>query len=631
MWVDTYIFNKAVHNLSSLNIPNNILKYLGFGIKFVPKPPAKPDLILPSFKDFSRRIRIKELFKNKDDSKSGFNPTFHVKSNWVPPISRNINIEQGLKDLYQNLTPLLDTNNSTNHNKGLNNIIPKHVNDFICNPDILIKPSDKNLGLTIVDMSWYLEEGHKQLSDIKFYTKLAPHHFDDINYTLRDVIRNGQNLISNLRLCPDNPFVTEQILKFLSHCLQTNRTVPTFHLIPKIHKNPIAGRPIVPSHSWITTGFSIFLDSLFQKVIPNLEYIIKDTKSLITTLESLDIPSDNSNIWLVTGDITSMYTNLPTTPLAFNTVLSAMKDYLPMSLQVRRLLRRVIEYVMYNNYFRFGTNNFRQCSGIAMGTPCAPSFANILMHVTEKSYFGSPHCEFKPLFYGRYIDDIFFIFKGTATQLNSFVQSFDTHRAYSDRLKITWTYSQDSIEFLDLVIHSKPGKLLLSTHQKALNKYLYIPFCSYHPKDNKTGFIKAELIRYIRNSSTYTAFAIMAKKFFARLRTRGYPPRYLLWVFSKVHYQDRSKYLEPSTSSYDPFMVPFVTTYNPIWESSYLKRGLRNFVKRNPTYKPMVSFKRNKTIGDILNKANALKLNRLRKRVRHTSSTQRCVRARRGP
>lgn len=569
------------------------------------------------------------MFKNKDDSQSNFNPTFHLKSNWIPPTSTNPNIEKGLLQVKASIMPLNYRNHYASHLNGLNHIIPKHVNDFILHPDIVIKPSDKNLGLTIVNMSWYRREGYTQLSDKRFYTRLPKGTFDDVDTSLDHVFRQAASLNNYLTLFYNTPISSPQISRYLSHCFANDRTVPTFHLIPKIHKTPVTGRPIVPSHSWVTTGFSVYLDSLFQKVLPHLEYIIKDTKSLINTLESLTLPSDPSYTWLVTGDVSSMYTNLPTNKLAYDTILHIMKDHIDFTQDQHTalILGEVLKFVMENNYFTFGEYNFRQCSGIAMGTPCAPSYANILMHFTEKSYFESSYCEFKPLFYGRYIDDIFFVFKGTELQLKSFLDSFDTHRVYNDKLKITWTYSQDSIEFLDLVIHSKPGKLQLSTHQKALNKYLYIPFSSYHPKDNKIGFIKAELIRYIRNSSTYSAFTNMAKRFFVRLRTRGYPPRFLLWVFSQVHYHDRSKYLEPSQSTYNPFQVPFVTTYNPIWEAPHLQRGLRKFVKLNPTYRPIVSFKRNKNIGDIIHKANAHKLRPRRVRVLSTSGdTQRRVR-----
>ncbi|KAI9310193.1 hypothetical protein BX666DRAFT_1820927, partial [Dichotomocladium elegans] len=82
----------------------------------------------------------------------------------------------------------------------------------------------------------------------------------------------------------------------------------------------------------------------------------------------------------------------------------------------------------------------------------------------------------------------------------------------------------------------------------------------------KKGFIKAELIRYVRNSSTVEAFETMVRKFFFRLRQRGYPPRLLLYIFSQVRYADRQKYLESSVSLRDNQILPFVTDFNPVWE-----------------------------------------------------------------
>jgi hypothetical protein len=35
--------------------------------------------------------------------------------------------------------------------------------------DIVIKPTDKNLGLVIMDMTWYVSEAHRQLSDPLVY------------------------------------------------------------------------------------------------------------------------------------------------------------------------------------------------------------------------------------------------------------------------------------------------------------------------------------------------------------------------------------------------------------------------------------------------------------------------------
>lgn len=52
-----------------------------------------------------------------------------------------------------------------------------------------------------------------------------------------------------------------------------------------------------------------------------------------------------------------------------------------------------------------------------------------------------------------------------------------------------------------------------STFQKPLNKYLYIPFESFHPSSNKKAFIKGELMRYARNSSSFNSFHDTREKF----------------------------------------------------------------------------------------------------------------------
>jgi hypothetical protein len=498
-----------------------------------------------------------------------------------------------------------------------NQVIPKNFNDFIYHPDILIKPSDKNLGLTILDKKWYVDEGLNQLSDQSFYR--GPLTEDIVKFPtifIDRISRQANKLISRLN---NSPLTTPQHIKYLKHCILTKRTIPTFHLLPKIHKTPIKGRPIVPSHSWLTTGFSVWIDSILQKILPELDIIIKDTKSLIIQLEKVILPP--GEIWLVTGDVSSMYTNIPTNTTTYQSLSNFISSKLSLTPCEKTLLEQTFRFIMANNYFEFNGSYYKQVNGIAMGTACAPAFANLFMYLAERKFFDDNASQTLPIYYGRYIDDIFMIFKGTHSELQSFLNKFDSTRPYHNELKITWQFSPMSIEFLDLVVHVQRDKnrIEFSTHQKPLNKYLYVPFCSYHPRDSKTGFIKAELIRYVRNSSTYHSFATIAKKFFTRLRARGYPPRYLIWVFSKVFYNKRSEYLQGSKHNYDSSMIPFVTTYNPLWELPHLKNGLRKFTSLNPHYRPVIAFKRNKNIADFINKANKFKL---RKKVLSRPGTE---------
>ena len=78
----------------------------------------------------------------------------------------------------------------------------------------------------------------------------------------------------------------------------------------------------------------------------------------------------------------------------------------------------------------------------------------------------------------------------------------DTNIAlFYPNIKITWDISDKRFEFLDIAGYRHRGRVVLKTHQKRLNSYLYIPFNSYHTLASKKGWISSELSRYIIHSS----------------------------------------------------------------------------------------------------------------------------------
>ena len=106
--------------------------------------------------------------------------------------------------------------------------------------------------------------------------------------------------------------------------------------------------------------------------------------------------------------------------------------------------------------------------------------------------------------------------------------------------------------------------LQFSTFQKPLNKYLYIPLESFHPSSNKKAFIKGELMRYARNSSSFNSFYESREKFWKQLRVRGYPFSFLLLLFCEIRYSDRKKWLykKPKNKSSLGRTIVFKTTFN---------------------------------------------------------------------
>jgi hypothetical protein len=100
------------------------------------------------------------------------------------------------------------------------------------------------------------------------------------------------------------------------------------------------------------------------------------------------------------------------------------------------------------------------------------------------------------------------IFEGSEQELLSFLGVLNSTLP---NIKITHTYSQFQVDMLDLVIYkcaedawgvpNGSVRLKVRTHQKALNKYLYIPYTSFHHRGMFKSFIYAEFIRYVVTNS----------------------------------------------------------------------------------------------------------------------------------
>ena len=257
----------------------------------------------------------------------------------------------------------------------------------------------------------------------------------------------------------------------------------------------MVGRPIAASHSYITRPISIFVDELVKPKI-RMPTVLRDSSELIQLLEHTALP--NTNCFLVTADVVSLYPNVD-----IKKALVAL-DFLLREAQAPEtpLLIQLARFVLENNYLstEFSSDIFHQKYGIPMGTPFAVTVANAFMYHHEKDIVGQ-YSNYLTL-YRRFIDDIFAIWDGPKDVLLEFLDALSSK---TDRIKLTYCISDSSISFLDLFLYSDISSSVLqfSTFQKPLNKYLYIPFESFHPSSNKKAFIKGQLMRYARNSSSF--------------------------------------------------------------------------------------------------------------------------------
>jgi hypothetical protein len=189
-----------------------------------------------------------------------------------------------------------------------------------------------------------------------------------------------------------------------------------------------------------------------------------------------------------------MYTNIDTT-----TGLNTIKEFLTLNKLPfnfpTQLFLQVLEAVMQNNIFSFGTTFWLQLSGTAMGTHAACTYAILTYGHYENSTL-LPAFDNNFIYYRHYIDDVLGIWIPPTNGSTS--KWLDFKNKLNNCGKLQWEINNpvDRVIFLDLNLSIRDSKLAITTFQKQLNLYLYLPPLSAHPVSCLKGFIKGELNRY---------------------------------------------------------------------------------------------------------------------------------------
>ena len=114
----------------------------------------------------------------------------------------------------------------------------------------------------------------------------------------------------------------------------------------------------------------------------------------------------------------------------------------------------------------------------------------------------------KPLFWKRYIDDVFSLWNTSLDKIESFVKKANN---FHSTIKFTAEMSETEITFLDAKVYKgvrfdKESILDVQTHYKPRETFQYTNFYSCHPTGVKKGFIKGEALRLLRANSSQITF-----------------------------------------------------------------------------------------------------------------------------
>lgn len=630
--LDYRITNTGIHNLSKVVLGSDDRKLLGKGHKFIPRPRRRSEETLwEALAAFQRRIRLRFKHGIADSNPTQPNglPALFVNHPEYQPPPTNPTIEKYLGECEKHLRfevlrnpPAPDKPNVTIGERFA-------LHRWAGRKDVVLKPADKNLGLTVTDVEWYDKQVKIHLENKESFTPLSEvqawAHVDRASEKVKAF----------------SEFMDKRTAKYINQHLSKKdplEACPHFYLTIKVHKSVPCGRPIVAAHSYVTTPLSFFLSKCLEPVVFKLDRFVRNSADVCKLVDTLSRevptgpPSLAKNLWYVTGDVESLYPNVDIDYAV--QVFSKYVDRITPSRRLQRELIKALDVVLRFNVVQYDSRFYLQIRGVAMGTPMAPYLASLYMHHLEDSI--SPAAGIR--LWKRYIDDIIVVFTGEEKTLVAFM---DAYAKLHPLIKVNWVKSQLRCEFLDLYITHDDDSMYYRTHQKVFNKYLYIPKSSFHTQNQLKSWINGELTRYARTCSREEDYRRMRIVFQERLLRRGYNGKFLRHVFSGhavTKTEERRGTREPDAGS-NPNRMPnathtpvtaFVLPYNP----SYLGLKIRNclasgeaFVEASSRYpeiigNPTIAWKREPNLGNSLLRA------KYRTNAAHAEGAERPPRAR---
>ena len=507
-------------NLTNIVLPNTIVKILNKGYKYILHESYDLERVLENFDQTIAKV------------KQGLPST-------VPKATLDASI-------YMRRIELIDNQPSFNplvHERNL-------IRAFIAKNRLKLCVADKNLGIVLMDISDYLNEVNKHLTDTSTYSVVQ---FSAAEYKDKDIFSNFMentvllSLLELVKTLPE-PFLRPLSVKMgaLGYEPDMQFSIPEFQVLPKIHKTPMKTRPIVSNINTVCTPLSKWLDNKLKPLLANYPWISNGTLDTIYHLETIQVLMDDP--LPTSGDIVSLYTSIDN-----NKALLLLGRALKRAKYQPHLIAKILSlmsWLLKNCFFTSQGLLYRQISGLPMGTNVAPTLCNIILGEIELEYssiYGS-----LPLGYTRFIDDTFMILKRSLKL--RFIKDFTF--LFKGNLGLDWTWVHgDRIPFLDLEISlgkrfKRSNHVDYSLFEKETNMHLYTHPSSNYPDKYKFSWIYGECVRILRNSSDEASFRLKLSEFKTHLKRNEYPMS-IIQRYTSISYSNRLQHLLLKVKEFD--------------------------------------------------------------------------------
>ena len=352
-------------------------------------------------------------------------------------------------------------------------------------------------------------------------------------------------------------------------------------------------RPILSAINTPTYKLAKFLVGIMEPLTTD-EFTVKDTFSF-----AHEIRSQDATKWMSSFDVDALFTNIPldeTINICCDELFKNKNPQETVSGLTKTQFRQLLELATKESFILFNGKYYKQTDGVAMGSPLGPTLANIFLCYHEKSWLQQCPGNFKPVYFKRYVDDIFCLFDS-----ENHVQEFLSYlNSRHPNMNFTFENENDNyMPFLDVKVIRTDGSFITSVYRKPTFSGVYTNFGSFIPELYKRNLVSTLLFRIHTICSTWELMHREVLYLKNILRRNSYP-RSLTDKLVKMFFDKMNRTRVPITTvpkQSFTILLPYLGSV-----SNKVKRNLRLLTKKHlPSSNITVIFKSPSRLSSVFN------------------------------
>ena len=335
------------------------------------------------------------------------------------------------------------------------------------NDSLIIQKSDKGNPIAIIDKDDSSQKMRNILSDSSKFSEVFITNEKNLNF-LVNIEKQITDLLKQLN---DSQVISDTEYKKLK---PRDSRFGILYGLCKIHKSLIDN---CPPFRHILSAIKTPSYNIAKYLVPILEPISTNKFTIKNSFEfAKEVIEQDSGLYMASLDVESFFTNIPLEETINISCDSLFSNEAKINNFNRNDFEKLFRMALQNNFFNFDGKIYKQTDGVAMGSPLGPSLANPFLCFHEQIWLNDCPEDFKPVYYRRYVDDIFTLFR-SPDHLEKFANYLNSKHKI-----IKFTYekeSNNSLPFLDILTSRPENSFKISVYHKLTFSGVYSNFNSF--------------------------------------------------------------------------------------------------------------------------------------------------------